>query len=265
MAGGLLVGAALAAEARRARRAIELDGRVALITGGSRGLGRALCEIFAREGARVAFNYASDEKSAAETLARLDTPHKRAYQCSVLDGAGLQNMVASVERDLGPIAILVNNAGVTEVMPFAMIEEADWDEVMDTNVKGTFLVTRAVVRGMIRRKYGRVLNLGSLAGARVIDAPVHYCTSKAAIQGFTQSLAKELSRYEILVNCLAPGLLDDGVGLKLPEAKHADYVKHCGLRRPGTTAEVAELAAFLCSERNSYMTGATLLVDGALG
>jgi NAD(P)-dependent dehydrogenase (short-subunit alcohol dehydrogenase family) len=110
-----------------------------------------------------------------------------------------------------------------------------------------------------------VLNLGSLAGFKTIDAPVHYCTSKAAIQGFTQALSKELARYRILVNCVAPGLLDDGVGLKLPDGKLADYVKHCGLGRPGTCAEVAELAAFLCSERNSYMSGATLLVDGALG
>jgi NAD(P)-dependent dehydrogenase (short-subunit alcohol dehydrogenase family) len=242
-----------------------LDGKVALVSGGSRGLGRALCEVFAREGARVAFNYASDEAAANETLARLDTPHKRSYRCSVTDGAGLAEMVAAIERDLGPIDVLVNNAGVTEVVPFAMIEEADWDEVMDTNVKGAFLLTRAVARGMIRRRYGRVLNVGSLAGFKTIEAPVHYSTSKAAIQGFTQSLAKELARYRILVNCVAPGLLDDGVGLKLPDGKLADYVKHCGLGRPGTCAELAELAAFLCSERNSYMSGTTVLVDGALG
>src|SRR5579871_2405652 len=242
-----------------------LEGRVALVTGGSRGLGRAMCEVFAREGARVAFNFASDRAAADETLARLDTPHKRAYQCSVLDGEALARMVDEIERDLGPIGILVNNAGVTEVMPFAMIEERDWDDVMHTNVKGAFLVTRAVARGMIRRKYGRVVNVGSLAGYKLIDAPVHYATSKAAIQGFTTSLAKELARYGILVNCIAPGLLDDGVGLKLPDAKLADYVKHCGLRRPGTCAEIAELAAFLASERNSYMSGAILLADGALG
>jgi len=242
-----------------------LDGRVALVTGGSRGLGRALCEVFTREGAKVAFNYASDDAAAAETLARLDTPHARAYRCSVTDGDGLARMVEQIERDLGGVEILVNNAGVTEVMPFAMIEEKDWDEVLDTNVKGAFLATRAAARGMIRRKYGRILNVGSLAGFKTIDAPVHSSTSKAAMQGFTTSLAKELARYQILVNCIAPGLLDDGVGLKLPEAKLADYVKHCGLKRPGTCAEIAELAAFLCSERNSYMSGSVLLVDGALG
>ncbi|MSP63380.1 MAG: SDR family NAD(P)-dependent oxidoreductase [Myxococcales bacterium] len=242
-----------------------LSGRVALITGGSRGLGRALCEVFAREGASIAFNYASDGKAAEETLAGLDTPNKRAFKCSVLDRPGIEQMVSAIEADLGPIAILVNNAGVTEVMPFAMLEEEDWDEVMDINVKGTYLVTRAVARSMIRRRYGRIVNIGSLAGFKMIDAPVHYCTSKAAIQGFTLALAKELARYEILVNCIAPGLLDEGVGLKLPETKLADYVKHCGLRRPGTCAEIAELAAFVCSERNSYMSGAVLLADGALG
>jgi NAD(P)-dependent dehydrogenase (short-subunit alcohol dehydrogenase family) len=242
-----------------------LDGKVALITGGSRGLGRAMAEVFAREGARVAFNYSSDEAAANETLARIDSPHKRAYRCSVTDGDGLVRMVEEIERELGPVDILVNNAGVSEVLPFAMIEEKDWDEVLDTNVKGAFLATRAAARGMIRRKYGRILNVGSLAGFKTIDAPVHYSTSKAAIQGFTSSLAKELARYSILVNCIAPGLLDDGVGLKLPDAKLADYIKHCGLKRPGTCAEIAELAAFLCSERNSYMSGSTLLVDGALG
>jgi 3-oxoacyl-[acyl-carrier protein] reductase len=242
-----------------------LEGRVALITGGSRGLGRALCEVFAREGAKVAFNYSSDEGAASEALAAIDSPHKRAYRCSVLDKAGLEAMVANIEAELGPVEVLVNNAGVTEVMPFAMLEEEDWDEVMNTNVKGTYLVSRAVVRGMIRRRYGRILNIGSLAGFKTIDAPVHYCTSKAAIQGFTQALAKELARYEILVNCVAPGLLDDGVGLKLPDARLADYVKHCGLRRPGTCAEIAELGAFLCSQRNSYVSGAVVLADGALG
>jgi NAD(P)-dependent dehydrogenase (short-subunit alcohol dehydrogenase family) len=242
-----------------------LANRVALITGGSRGLGRALSQVFSREGATVAFLYESDEKAAQETLASLVGEHKRAYRCSVLDAEAIEATTAAIEKELGPIDILVNNAGVAQIMPFAMIEEEDWDRLMDVNVKGAFLVSRAVTRRMIRRQYGRVLNMGSLAGTRVMEAPVHYCTSKAALNGFTQGLAKELARYHILVNCLAPGLLEEGVGTKISEPKLKDYIAHSGIRRLGTTAEVAEFAAFLCSEKNSYLSGSIVVADGALG
>jgi 3-oxoacyl-[acyl-carrier protein] reductase len=241
-----------------------LENRVAFITGGSRGIGRALCQVFSREGAKVAFNYNKDHKSAEETLSLLDGP-KKAYQCSVLDAKAFEQTVNEVERDLGPIDILINNAGVTQIMPFAMIEEEDWDMVMDVNVKGVYIASRVVARRMIRRQYGRIVNMGSLAGTRVLEAPVHYCTSKAAINGFTQSLAKELARYNILVNCLAPGLLDEGVGLKISEPKLKDYVAHCGVKRLGNSTEIAEFAAFLCSDKNTYMTGGIIVVDGALG
>jgi 3-oxoacyl-[acyl-carrier protein] reductase len=241
-----------------------LENRVALITGGSRGIGRALCQVFSREGAKVAFNYDRDEKSANETLASLEGP-KRAYKCSVLDAKAIDAMATDIEKELGPIDILVNNAGVTQIMPFAMLEEEDWDFVMDVNVKGTYLVSRVVARRMIRRQYGRIVNMGSLAGTRVLEAPVHYATSKAAINGFTQALAKEMARYNILVNCLAPGLLDEGVGLKISEPKLKDYIAHCGVKRLGNSSEVAEFAAFLCSDKNTYMTGGVIVLDGALG
>jgi len=136
--------------------------------------------------------------------------------------------------------------------------------VMDTNVKGTFLTTRAVLRGMFRRKAGVILNLGSLAGARMIEAPVHYYTSKAAIKGFTEVLAKEVARYKVRVLCLAPGLLEGGVGKNLPDHKLADYLQHCALGRRGTFAEVAKFAAFLVSDGNSYMNGETILMDGGV-
>src|SRR5215831_13606290 len=144
------------------------------------------------------------------------------------------------------------------------MEEEDWDFVMDTNVKGAFLMSRAVLRGMFRRKSGVILNLGSLAGVRMIEAPVHYYTSKAAIKGFTEALAKEVARHKIRVLCLAPGLLEDGVGRNLPEHKLADYLKHCSLGRVGRFEEVARLAAFLVSDANSYMSGETIVVDGGV-
>ena len=173
-------------------------------------------------------------------------------------------MVRELESAWGGIDILVNNAGVTQNLPLALLEEEDWDHVMDTNVKGTFLTTKAVIRGMIRRKSGVVLNIGSLAGVRMIEAPIHYCASKAALKGLTEALAKEVARHHVRVLCLAPGLLEDGVGRNLPDYRLADYLRHCALGRVGTFEEVARFAAFLVSDAASYMTGETILMDGGV-
>jgi 3-oxoacyl-[acyl-carrier protein] reductase len=242
-----------------------LDNEVALITGGSRGLGQAMARVFAGEGARVAFSYTRDEAGSHKTLELCGGAGRaRAFQASVLDAGATAAMVAAIERDWGAIDILVNNAAVSQNMPLALMEEDDWDRVMDINVKGTFLTARAVLRGMIRRKRGVVLNMGSLAGVRMIDAPVHYCASKAAIKGLTEALAKEVARYGIRVICLAPGLLEEGVGRNLPEHRLADYLKHCALGRVGTLDEVARLAAFLVSGANGYMSGETVIADGGV-
>jgi NAD(P)-dependent dehydrogenase (short-subunit alcohol dehydrogenase family) len=173
-------------------------------------------------------------------------------------------MVKELEARWAGIDILINNAGVSQNLPLALMEEEDWDFVMDTNVKGAFLMSRAVLRGMFRRKNGVILNMGSLAGVRMIEAPVHYYTSKAAIKGFTEALAKEVARHRVRVLCLAPGLLEDGVGRNLPEHKREDYLRHCALGRVGTFAEVAEFAAFLVSDLNAYQSGATVVMDGCV-
>jgi 3-oxoacyl-[acyl-carrier protein] reductase len=182
----------------------------------------------------------------------------------VLDVSGTAAMVAEIEREWGAVDILVNNAGVSQNLPLALMEEEDWDRVMDVNVKGTFLTSRAVLRGMIRRKRGVVLNIGSLVSVRMMDAPVHYCASKAAIKGLSEALAKEVARYGIRVLCLAPGLLEDGVSRNLPDYRLADYLKHCSLGRLGSLEEVARSAAFLVSDANSYMSGETVVIDGGL-
>lgn len=243
-----------------------LAGRTALVTGGSRGLGRAICLALARAGAQVVFNYSRSEDEAQATLAALaaTSARARAFRTSVLDAPGLSRMVREVERDLGVIDILVNNAGTGQVVPLALMEEEDWDELMDTHVKGTFLVTRAALRGMVRLQRGRILNVSSLAGIKMMEAPVHYCTAKAAIKGFTESLAKEVGRYGITVNCIAPGILEDGVSANIPKDRLEDYVRHCSLRRVGTLAEIAEVVAFLVADRNSYMNGATVVLDGGV-
>jgi NAD(P)-dependent dehydrogenase (short-subunit alcohol dehydrogenase family) len=173
-------------------------------------------------------------------------------------------MIASLEKSWGAIDILVNNAGISQVLPMALLEEEDWDGVMDINVKGTYIVTRQVLRGMIRRKSGRILNIGSLAGMRLIESPVHYAASKAAIKGFTEALAKEVGRYGIMVNSLAPGILEGGVGSNLPSYRLENYLKHCALGRVGTFDEISRTAAFMVSDENTYMNGVTLVMDGGL-
>jgi len=243
-----------------------LAGKRALITGGGRGLGRALGLAFAAEGARVAFSYSKDDDSARATAEeiRASGVEVRTRKVSVLDLPATEAMVKEIEEAWGGIDILVNNAGISQNLPVALLEEEDWDRVMDINVKGTFLTSKAVLRGMVRRKSGVILNIGSLAGVRMIEAPIHYCASKAAIKGLTEALAKEVARYRIRVLCLAPGLLEDGVGRNLPEYRLADYLKHCALGRVGKFDEVARFAAFLVSDANSYMSGETVVMDGGV-
>jgi len=243
-----------------------LAGKRALITGGSRGLGRALCRVFAREGARVALTWTRDEVGARAALEECRGYDMEAldFRVSVLDSVGTARMVRELEEKWGGIDILVNNAGTTQVLPIALLEEEDWDRVMDLNAKGTYLTTKAVLPGMVRRKGGVVLNIGSLAGTRMLAAPVHYCASKAAVKALTQSMAKELARYHIRVNCLAPGLLEEGMGRNVPEAGVEEYLRHCALGRLGTLEEVARFAAFMVSDLNTYMNGETVVIDGGL-
>ena len=240
-----------------------LQGKRILVTGGSRGLGRALCHAFSDAGAKVAFTYVRNGEAAAETLRSLGED-AAAYQASVLDVQATEDVIRDMEENWGGIDVLVNNAGVTQNLPIALLEEEDWDKVIDTNVKGVFLTSKAALRSMIRKRSGMILNIGSLAGVRMLEAPLHYCTSKAAVKGFTEALAKEVARYGIRVICLAPGLLEDGVGRNLPEHRLQDYLRHNSLGRVGTFDEVARFAVFLVSDENSYMTGSTAVIDGGV-
>ncbi len=251
--------------ARARARPRLLEGRRILVTGGSRGLGRALCLAFARAGARVAFSYRSGAEAADQTLEELKRHGEAlAFQASVTDRAATAAMLSAIGETWGALDVLVNNAAVNRGRPFVLLEEEDWDQLLEVNVKGTVLTTRAALPLLQRGERSVILNIGSAAGSRMIVAPVHYATTKAAIQGFTQALAKELGRHRIRVNCLAPGVLSGGMGHELPDYLLQDCVDHTSLRRLGTLDEVADCAAFLVSDRNGYMSGETVVLDGGL-
>ena len=243
-----------------------LSGKTAFVSGGSGAVGSAIVRVLAREGCRVAYSYLSNSEQA-QILDRELTDsgaEVRSYRLDVCDGKAAADLCATVEQDVGPVDILVNNAGVAQVMPFALIEESDWDLIMNVNVKGVFLVTKAFARGMVRRKTGSIINIGSLAGMRMLDVPVHYAAAKSAIVGFTLALAREFGRYNIRVNAVAPGMLTEGVAINVPEKQRDEYRQYCALSRAGRPEEVAELVAFLASDRSGYINAQTLCVDGGI-
>ncbi|MDC3957325.1 SDR family NAD(P)-dependent oxidoreductase [Polyangium jinanense] len=244
----------------------RLSGKRCLVTGGSRNLGRAIALAFAREGARVAFTYRERDDAAEETRALLEAAGAAplVLKGSVSDAAHVTAAVKAVETAYGGIDVLVNNAALTQVLPIALLEEAEWDAAMDTNVKGPYLFSRAALKSMIRSKKGHILNVGSFGADRVLDAPVHYAASKAALVGFSLALAKEVGRYGIAVNCLVPGLLETGLSARLPKHRVESYVAQAALGRLGTVEEVADLAAWLVSDENSFMTGGQVVIDGGL-
>jgi len=244
----------------------DLEGSRALVTGGSRGLGLELCRALGRAGARVAFTWAHEPSDAKAARASLEAEGIEAldFQGSVSDSGHVREVVAALEAAWGGVDLLVNNAGLTQVLPISLIDEADWDEVMDTNAKGAFLFSRAVLRGMIRRRAGRILNIGNFSSERLVEAPVHYAASKSALRGLTEALAREVGRYGITVNLLAPGLLEEGLGAMLPQHRIDEYLEQCPLRRLGALPELTRIALFLLSADAAFVTGAKIAVDGGV-
>ncbi|MEO7327362.1 MAG: 3-oxoacyl-ACP reductase family protein [Minicystis sp.] len=243
-----------------------LEGKRCVVTGGSRGLGLAIARAFARHGARVAFTYASNDDDAREAAAQVRESgvDPLVIKGSVADAAQVKAAVTQIVTAFGGVDVLVNNAGLMQVLPISLLEEADWDQTMSVNVKGAYLWSRAVLKSMIRNRGGSILSIGNFATGRIVESPVHYAASKAALTGFTEALAREVGRYAIRVNLLAPGLLDTGMSLGLPQHRQREYLQQCALGRLGRADEIAEAAAFLVSDDNSFMTGAKLVLDGGL-
>lgn len=239
-----------------------LENMKILVSGGTGYLGEAICRACAGYGAKVFFTWHANGEKAAQLAAEL--PGSQAIRLDIRDQAEVNEAVSAMHREIEAFDVLINNAAVSQIMPFSMLESEDLDLLLDVNVKGTVFLTKAVVRPMIRRKQGAVVNIGSLAGHRMLDVPVHYALSKAAVAGFGMALAAELKRYNIRVNTVSPGLLADGVARGVPETQLQDYLKHCASGRPGTAAEVAETVCFLASDRSGYLNGQNIFVDGGI-
>ena len=241
-----------------------LEGKRAFITGGTRGIGAAICDVFAREGADVAFNYNSRDDLAETTAAKVKAHGRRtlSYQISVTDRVGLKRMTRELIEAWGGIDILVNNAAINRDKTFKRLTKDAWDEVINTNVNGLFAVTKPIYKQMIRQQKGTILNITSIGAIRALPTAVHYATSKAAMIGFTKCLSREASNFGVSVNAIAAGIFDTDLANTLPQRlldMHDSWVPQGRLGRP---EELAEFAAFMVSERNSYMNGEVVIVDG---
>ncbi|MCA8923233.1 MAG: SDR family oxidoreductase [Planctomycetes bacterium] len=241
-----------------------LAGERVLVTGGSGGLGRGICEVAAREGAKVAFVWKSNAAGAGETEAALRAlgAEVLSIQADLTQPQAAQEVVAQVEAAWEGIDGLVNNAGFSEAVPFVLLEDEDLQALLELNLMAPFRLTRAAVRGMLRRKHGRIVNLSSITGSRTIPGPVHYATSKGALEAFTRSLAHEVGAYGILVNAVAAGIFEGGLKSTIPEHHQQRYLNACSLGRFGTPAECGELVCWLLSRRNGYLNGTVVYQEG---
>ena len=241
-----------------------LEGKRAFISGGTRGIGAALCEVFAREGADVAFNYHSRAELAEEVMGRVRAHGRRAlsFQISITDRVGLKRVTREIVEQWGAVDILVNNAAINRGDNFATTTDRAWDEVINTNVNSLFAVTKPVYKQMLRRRSGSILNITSIGAIRALPTSVHYATSKAAMIGFTKCLSREAAAFGVRVNAIAAGIFDTELAHTLPERLLQMHDFWAAAGRPGRPAELAEVAAFLVSDRNSFMNGEVVIVDG---
>ncbi len=239
-----------------------LKGKRVFISGGTGHLGSEICRTCHRYGAEVIFSFHRNEDAAKKLEQELQGC--RAVRMDLRDVNSIRSTIEKLYQELGVIHALINNAAISQIMPLPLIEEEDVDLIMDINIKGTLFVTKHIVKGMIRNKTGAIINLGSIAGTRMLDVPITYAMTKAAINGFTFALAGELKRFGIRVNSVVPGLLDGGVGQGVPEALRKDFIEHCAAGRAGTAREVAELISFLASDRASYINGQNIPIDGGI-
>jgi len=248
------------------RGAVTFAGKTAIVTGGARGIGRAVCLELGRQGCDIAFNYAHSADQAETLVTELKNLGRRAraYAVDVADHGGVESMVAAVRQEFGRIDFLVNNAGIIRDTLLLAMKENEWDDVIATNLKGVFNFSKPVISLMLRARSGAILNITSVSGMVGMPGQTNYAASKAGIIGFTKALAKEVASRNITVNALALGLIATDMTASLPEKYRDKALEMIPLGRFGTSAEVGSIAAFLLSDAARYITGQVIQVDGGL-
>ena len=241
---------------------IDLTGQTAFVTGSTRGIGRAIAQVLYAAGAKVAI--VGREAERAQAVAAELGDRAVGVGCDVADGVQVEMAVAAAERTLGPVTILVNNAGLTRDNILLRLSEADWDAVLDANLKGAFHTTRAVIKGMMKRRAGRIINISSIVGLTGNKGQANYAASKAGLIGFTKSVAKEYASRGVLVNCVAPGFIETDMTAALPGDARDALLGQIALGRLGKPADVAYAVLFLASDFAGYITGQVLVVDGGM-
>ncbi len=243
-----------------------LEGRVAIVTGGSRGIGRAVASELAANGAAVVVNYNNSPEKAGEVVAEIESAGGRAiaFQADVSNFEAAQGLVKFSIETYGDLHILVNNAGITRDMVIMMMPEEDWDTVINTNLKSTFSCSKAAVKYMMRKRYGRIINMASIAGQMGNAGQTNYSASKGGQIAFTKALAREVAARNITVNAIAPGFVNTEILEKMPEGSLETALKMVPLARIGQPEEIGYAVAFLASDQAAYITGQVLGVDGGM-
>ncbi|MBT2725954.1 3-oxoacyl-[acyl-carrier-protein] reductase [Bacillus sp. ISL-75] len=245
---------------------MNLEGKAALVTGASRGIGREIALELARQGANVAVNFSGSEAKANEVVDEIKALGREAFavKCDVSNSGEVAEMVKGTIDRFGKLDILVNNAGITRDNLLMRMKEEEWDDVININLKGVFLCTKAVTRQMMKQRVGRIINIASIVGVSGNPGQANYVAAKAGVIGLTKTTAKELASRNITVNAIAPGFITTDMTDKLPEEVKTEMLKLIPLARLGEPKDIAKITAFLASDDSAYITGQTLHIDGGM-
>lgn len=244
----------------------KLDGKTAIVTGASRGIGAAIAKRLATEGARVVVNYSGSQSKAEDVVKEIEAAGGEAFaiQASVADSESVTAMIAATMERFGSVDILVNNAGITRDNLLMRMKESEWDDVINTNLKGVFLCTKAVTRQMMKQRAGRIINIASIVGVSGNAGQANYVAAKAGVIGLTKTTAKELASRNINVNAIAPGFITTEMTEELPEEVKTQMLTQIPLAKLGNPEDVAKAVVFFASDDSTYITGQTLHVDGGM-
>jgi 3-oxoacyl-[acyl-carrier protein] reductase len=245
---------------------LDLKGKTALITGGSRGIGRAIAIELSKQGANIVITYISNEANAKEVIAEVEKNNVKglAIKADVSHEKDVNDMIEIVNNEFGLVDVLVNNAGITKDNLLLRMKSEEWDDVINTNLRGVYLCTKAVARGMLKKKSGKIVNIASVVGISGNAGQGNYSASKAGVIGFTKSIAKELGSRGINVNAVAPGFVETDMTNILNDKIKDEMINSIPLKRAGKPEDVANVVAFLCSEKADYITGQVINVDGGM-